>query len=239
MSKDARHSRSGRRRRSLPKDRCHHRSDPVDRLHRPIADMAPKMSGDDALDHGEFAPVDLEEVAQRGDPDGIRATKGHLVQVPLAARAEHVVEWRQDAELCHEGVHPGVGRDAEGDELGTLCRRRHNLRSRTSSRSSRSSGGAIQASGQITPTESPRELGGIEHVVLVWDGLSTSRASVASRIMGKTALALHIRFLATRGTPVVRRSLSGSSGHDFPSLRSAAAPARRNPVTQKRCNASS
>jgi len=41
---------------------------------------APKAPGDRALDHGEFAPVDLQEIAQRGDPDGIRAFEGHLVE---------------------------------------------------------------------------------------------------------------------------------------------------------------
>jgi hypothetical protein len=103
-------------------DRRHHRPDPVDRLHRPIADMAPQAPGDGVLDHGELAAVDLQEIAQRGDPDGIGPRKWHLVQMPLAARAEHVIEWWQDAELCHDGVHLGLGRDAQGDELGPLCR---------------------------------------------------------------------------------------------------------------------
>jgi len=60
-------------------DRCHHWPDPIDRLHRLVAEVAPQAPGDDLLDHGELAPVELEEIAQRGDPDGIRATEGHLV----------------------------------------------------------------------------------------------------------------------------------------------------------------
>jgi hypothetical protein len=119
--------------------------------------VAPKTPGDRALDHGELAAVDLEEIAQRGDPDGIRAFEGHLVEELLTSRAEHVVERWQDAELCHDGVHLGLGRDAESDELGTVSDELSQL-----SKLRRSDPGF----GQITPGESSRELGGIEHVVL-------------------------------------------------------------------------
>jgi hypothetical protein len=40
----------------------------------------------------------------------------------LTSRAEHVGEGRQNAEFCHDSMHLGLGRDAQGDELGTLCR---------------------------------------------------------------------------------------------------------------------
>ena len=137
-------------------DRRHHRPDPTDCLHRPIADMAPKSPGYRVFDHGELAPVDLEEIAQRGDSDGIRAFEGHLVEELLTSRAEHVVEGWQDAELCHDGVHLGLGRDAEGDELGPVSDEFSQF-----SKLRRSDPGF----GQIAPGESSRELGGIEHVV--------------------------------------------------------------------------
>ena len=72
-------------------------------------------------DQGQFPLVELEQVAEGLHPDGIGALEGHLVQQGLARGAEHGAVCGQDPGLGHHSVYLGLGRGAQGHQLGPVA----------------------------------------------------------------------------------------------------------------------
>ena len=93
-------------------------------LDGPVTAVARQLVVDLSLDHGDLAVEDLQQVTQRLDPQLLGTLKGHVAQQLQATRAEHVRERRQDADLGHHCVPLGLGRGAQGHQLGPLCRGR-------------------------------------------------------------------------------------------------------------------
>ena len=58
------------------------------------------MEVDVALEHPDFAVVDLDQVSQRLDTDRVVAAESHLVELDLTGGTEHVDHRRQHTSLA-------------------------------------------------------------------------------------------------------------------------------------------
>ena len=73
------------------------------------------------FEHVDLPVVDLHQVADRLDTDGVGPPKGHLVEQDLAAGSEHVAQSGQDPLLGHHRVSLGLQTGAHVHELGPVA----------------------------------------------------------------------------------------------------------------------
>ena len=109
------------------------------------------------LEHDDLPVVDLDQVAQRLDPDRVALTERHGVELLAAGGAEHVHHPGQDTFFGHHRVDLGLEPGAQLHQLGPVAdqlpqltdRRRGDPRLR-----------------QTTQAQHVGQIGGVDHVVL-------------------------------------------------------------------------
>lgn len=76
-----------------------------------------ERGADLAVGHGHLAVVELDQVAQRLDPDRVCPPEGHLVEQALAGDAEQIAHRDVHAVLGQHCVHLGLEPRAQHHEL--------------------------------------------------------------------------------------------------------------------------
>jgi hypothetical protein len=96
------------------------RPDAVQGLDGVVAGIVFEPAGDLPFDHSQLAVVDLQQVAQRLDPQPVGTREFHGVEQFLATRPEHLRHRRQDPQLGHHRMDLRLGRGAQRSQLGPI-----------------------------------------------------------------------------------------------------------------------